>query len=147
MGRGLESQKVRKTYSRAESAKIKPTPIEGKGHLSLNFRYLIGTNSFNYQCRNRKYFLKLIDRLKQFCVLSREDFTCRCFDKPWRAHRIKWSNPGITERSFGLSPDVGDEDAWQFSVSSNKHGRIHGFLIDEIFYVRWFDPDHNLYSD
>jgi hypothetical protein len=34
----------------------------------------------------------------------------------------------------------------QFSLSSNKHGRVHGFFIDEVFYVVWLDADHLLYS-
>jgi hypothetical protein len=25
------------------------------------------------------------------------------------------------------------------------HGRVHGFLIDEIFYIVWLDPEHLLY--
>ncbi len=34
---------------------------------------------------------------------------------------------------------------YQFSLSSNEHGRVHGFFIDEVFYIVWLDPDHLLY--
>lgn len=47
---------------------------------------------------------------------------------------------------FGI-PEMSnaDELAWQFALSANEHGRVHGFLADNVFYVRWLDPDHNLY--
>lgn len=36
------------------------------------------------------------------------------------------------------------EDMWQIRISANKGG-IHGVFSDNIFYVIWFDPHHNLY--
>lgn len=38
------------------------------------------------------------------------------------------------------------EDMWQIRISTSKGG-IHGFFVDNIFYVIWFDPQHNLYPD
>ena len=29
---------------------------------------------------------------------------------------------------------------------ANQHGRVHGILIDEVFYVVWLDPEHRLYQ-
>lgn len=28
---------------------------------------------------------------------------------------------------------------------TKKHGRIHGFFINNTFFIVWFDPDHNLF--
>ena len=61
-----------------------------------------------------------------------------------RANKTDLRRSQVTENTFGLAQDVGDEDAWQFSVSRSSHGRVHGFLIDEVFYIRWLDPEHNL---
>lgn len=36
------------------------------------------------------------------------------------------------------------DDCLQFSISK-ANGRVHGFLIENVFYVVWLDPDHNLY--
>jgi hypothetical protein len=34
---------------------------------------------------------------------------------------------------------------YQFSLSTNEHGRVHGFFIDEVFYIVLLDPDHLRY--
>ena len=44
-------------------------------------------------------------------------------------------------------PDhVSLEDMWQIRISLSKGG-IHGVFFENIFYVIWFDPQHNLYPD
>ena len=35
---------------------------------------------------------------------------------------------------------------WQFCISANEHGRVHGIIMDDTFYVIWLDKDHNLYA-
>lgn len=62
-----------------------------------------------------------------------------------RAHPIEW--PGTTEPQgfIHLNSELRESPAHQFSVSANEHGRIHGFCIDNVFFVVWFDPDHNLH--
>jgi hypothetical protein len=64
-----------------------------------------------------------------------------------RLHRIEFGDRRVSVRTFGVPgrPQV-DRDAWQFSLSANEHGRVHGFLVRDTFYVRWLDPEHNLYS-
>ncbi|ELU7233491.1 hypothetical protein SCL96_003408 [Escherichia coli] len=34
---------------------------------------------------------------------------------------------------------------YQFAVSRNEHGRVHGFFIGNVFHVVWLDPHHRLY--
>ena len=64
-----------------------------------------------------------------------------------RFHRIDFSDPKVSETGFGINHwEEYDDDAWQFSLSVNEHGRVHGFLIENVFYVVWFDPQHQLYS-
>lgn len=36
-------------------------------------------------------------------------------------------------------------DCCQFALSKGK-GRVHGFKIDNVFYVYWLDPNHNMYD-
>lgn len=38
------------------------------------------------------------------------------------------------------------EEMWQIRISKSKGG-IHGVFSENIFYVIWFDPLHNLYPD
>jgi hypothetical protein len=61
-----------------------------------------------------------------------------------RCHPIKWED--TSENGFGLLNEEQLVDTpYQFSISANKHGRVHGFLIDEVFYIVWLDPGHLLY--
>jgi hypothetical protein len=62
-----------------------------------------------------------------------------------RCHPIDWDD--TTEECFGFPKEEEIVSIpYQFSLSSNEHGRVHGFFINEIFYIVWLDPDHNLYS-
>lgn len=38
------------------------------------------------------------------------------------------------------------EEMWQIRISKSKGG-IHGVFSENVFYVIWFDPLHNLYPD
>lgn len=42
--------------------------------------------------------------------------------------------------------NVNLEDMWQIRISKSKGG-IHGVFSENVFYVIWFDPQHNLYPD
>jgi len=35
---------------------------------------------------------------------------------------------------------------YQFQISANEYGRVHGFFSENIFYIVWLNPDHNLYT-
>ena len=62
-----------------------------------------------------------------------------------RNHAIKWNETtepsGFSQLPKQLQPDT----PWQFSLTSNLHGRVHGFILSNTFYVVWIDPDHSLY--
>ncbi|MCK5211832.1 hypothetical protein KAJ89_03965 [Candidatus Parcubacteria bacterium] len=64
-----------------------------------------------------------------------------------RCHRIKFNDKNVTEDSFGI-PNLEelDDEAWQFHLSTNEHGRVHGYFIGNIFSIVWLDPKHNLYK-
>lgn len=64
-----------------------------------------------------------------------------------RIHKIDFRDSRVSVKGFGI-PDAVEADAngWQFALSANEHGRVHGFLVEDTFFVRWLDPEHNLYS-
>jgi hypothetical protein len=45
-----------------------------------------------------------------------------------------------------LRGQLRDSDGWQLELSANEHGRVYGFLLQSIFYVIWFDQNHNIYN-
>ena len=112
--------------------------------VKFSFKYLADDHSkFNYKTYNSDYFLKLIERLKKVSAMKISEFR-QGRSKALRAHAIDWSD--TTEKSFGIP---GEEqlaaEPYQFALSANKYGRVHGFLIQSKFYIVWLDRKHELY--
>jgi hypothetical protein len=94
----------------------------------------------------KNYFNKFLERLQR---LSNENVSdlMRCHGSrrgPFKFHAIEWEN--TSEKSgFRIPKEAYGEECWQFSVTRNEHGRVHGFFIGPTFYIVWLDPDHKLY--
>jgi hypothetical protein len=115
-------------------------------HVSLSFKYLQDNHAkFSFGNKEAPYFVKLLERLKNVCGLSWQEMRTTHRD-PLRCHPHDW-NVTTEPRGFGLTGQLADCQGWQFQISSNKYGSVHGFCIDEIFYVVWLDPDHKLYAN
>jgi hypothetical protein len=116
----------------------------------FSFHYLnLYHDKFNIDSKTTPYFRKLMDRLKDASGMEKGQFIgyvgVGYNSKTFRCHPIEWEK--TTEKSFGIpNEDVIVDAAYQFSISANEHGRIHGFFIGNIFYAVWLDPDHRLYS-
>jgi hypothetical protein len=138
------SKKIRKTQlPNSSKSGIKPTQLIPVG-ISFSFKYYQDGHEW-FHCREKgaSYLLTLLDRLKSLSGLSvRELLTNR--SSALRCHPIDWD--GTSEAGFGLPNEEQLVDTpYQFSLSANEHGRVHGFFIDEVFYIVWLDPDHLLY--
>ena len=46
--------------------------------------------------------------------------------------------PGVDEDQLNYA------QAWQFGVAVKTEWRVHGFVIEDTFYVVWLDPMHRL---
>ena len=139
MSKKIKKIKVSKnSKSRIESTKLK---LQG---ISFSFKYYEdGHNKFSCNEKSATYWLTLIDRLKALSGLSNREILANR-SSSLRCHPIKWED--TSENGFGLPNEEQLVDTpYQFSLSSNEHGRVHGFLIDEVFYIVWLDPDHLLY--
>lgn len=115
---------------------------------SLHFsfkHFCLEHEKFSIADRTTQYFLKVLERLKKISSLSVRDFVCT-ESKALRSHKIDWKKTSEPEGFLCLNEQLRDYPPYQFEISSNKHGRVHGFLVNNIFYVVWFDPDHKLYS-
>ena len=96
------------------------------------------------KCKS-KYFIALLDRLKDLSTWTVKRFQTKS-TKSLRNHPINWEEERVSRDSFGIPWDEGiEENAWQFSISANENGRVIGFFIGNIFYIRWLDKNHNTY--
>ena len=58
-----------------------------------------------------------------------------------RIHQHRGVNPPCQ-----LPNNVDINEMWQIRISRSKGG-IHGIFVDNVFFVIWMDPQHNMYPD
>jgi hypothetical protein len=124
-----------------KSQKIPPKPSLS---ISFSFKYFQRDHDkFSGNSQAISYWLTLLDRLKSLSSLTAQELLVNR-SSSLRCHPIKWAD--TSENCFGIPNEEQLVDTpYQFSLSSNEYGRVHGFFIDEIFYVVWLDPNHQLY--
>ncbi|MFA7142191.1 MAG: hypothetical protein WC157_02715 [Candidatus Paceibacterota bacterium] len=139
----------------AKGFKIKPSKLkkkEAKGieptspsdaNIIFSFDKLKEDNGFKYRHCKVNYFFKLLERLRDISGMTRADME-RNRDA-LKYHPINFLKDDVTRRTFGYEEEL-DENAYQFSISANEHGRVHGFFINNKFYIVWLDPNHCLYK-
>ena len=140
------SKKIKKTNVRVNgSSIIQATKNRAFQGISFLFKfYQNGHDKFSCIDKEITYCLVLLDRLKNLSCLSVQELLANR-SSTLRCHPIKWED--TTEDAFGLPNEEQLVDTpYQFSLSSNEHGRVHGFFIDDVFYIVWLDPNHLLYS-
>lgn len=112
--------------------------------LRFSFQYFSGDDDLCPGVYTQQYTEKLIERLRDLSSWTISRFVTRC-EKAVRNHRIQWDETGRPDGFAHLPQQLRDCEAWQFNVTSNEHGRVHGLLIDSTFYVIWLDCNHRLY--
>lgn len=113
--------------------------------ISFSFRHIERNHQkFRYSQCEAAYFCKVIERLS-----AMSDFTVQEIhserSSSLRAHPIAWNTTSEPEGFLHLNEQLRGSPPYQFSVSGNAHGRVHGFFLDHVFYVVWLDPGHSLY--
>lgn len=144
----MPPKKPKKTNIRDQksSSEIKRKSVEIEQGISFSFRYLQNNNEkFSFNNQDLRYFASLLLRLRDLSTLTLLEIINNR-SKSLRCHPIHWRD--TTEpNGFGLpNEDQIATSAYQFQISSNEHGRVHGFFIESIFYIVWLDPNHSLYQ-
>ena len=129
------------------SGKIQNKTTLDEGFLKFSFKYLDlhGNPKFSLSHCEGDYLDKLLCRLRDISGLPIEDFRWKRRDSV-RSHPISWAETTEPEGFKHLNPQLREEEAWQFQITKDIHGRIHGLLLEDIFFVIWIDPRHKLYQ-
>jgi hypothetical protein len=139
-------KKPKETDVRRTASVIQPIqPVMPKGS-SFSFPYLQNDNQkFLFNDKDFRYFESLLLRLRDLSKLTVSEIINNR-SKSLRCHLITWTE--TTEpNGFGIpNEEQIVSSAYQFQISSNEHGRVHGFFIENVFYIVWLDPNHNLYQ-
>lgn len=122
--------------------------IEQKsGNLRFSFKYVdLNHETFTFSERDNEYFQRLFDRLKSLSQMRAAEMR-GSNSKALRCHPITWAATKMPDGFTHLNKQLRDLDAWQVQIEKELYGRLHGFFIDDVFFVVWFDPEHSLYSN
>jgi hypothetical protein len=140
------THKIRAGAIPQQSSKI-PPPIPREQPLRFSFKHvdLTRTGKFCSILCEDGYLNKFLERLRDCSALTVGEFRSNR-SSALRAHRIDFDETTEKAGFTNLNTQMQENEAWQFSLTSNAHGRIHGILLSDTFYVIWIDPKHKLYD-
>lgn len=140
-----KSQRIPSPSKPSHSSRI-PEVSGPSAPLSFSFQYaILDCDKFRIDNCESQYFLKLLERLKALCNQTPKDLQ-RSRSKALRCHPIVWGETSEAKGFAKLLPlALKDSTPYQFSITTNKWGRVHGFFIGSRFHIVWFDVDHRLY--
>lgn len=122
---------------------IRKTEVRDE-RLTFSFRFFANHANVSPDEHPDGYTQKLMERLRDLSSWTVAEFTERR-NKAVRNHPIDWSETSCAAGFHHLPDQVKDGPAWQFSISANEYGRVHGLLIGSIFHIVWLDCNHQLY--
>ncbi len=113
--------------------------------INFSFKYLDGDHDkFSYAPYNTEYFCEVLKRVKDISGWTKLELLSNR-SSSLRAHPIEWTTTSEANGfNFPKHEEIVDTP-YQFAVSGNEHGRVHGFFIYNTFYVVWLDKNHKLY--
>ena len=144
----MSSKKIKKADIRRQQSlsSINRLDVKIPEGISFSFRYYQDDrDQFSIGGRDAKYLASLLRRLRDLSQLNAQE-VINNQSKSLRCHGIVWKN--TTEpNGFGIPNEAELVNVpYQFQISANEYGRVHGFFSENVFYIVWLDPDHNLYS-
>jgi hypothetical protein len=144
----VSSKKIKKADIRRQQSlsSINRLDVKIPEGVSFSFRYYQDDrDKFSIGGRDAKYLASLLRRLRDLSQLNAQEIINNQ-SKSLRCHGIVWLD--TTEHNgFGIpNEDELVNMPYQFQISANEYGRVHGFFSENVFYIVWLDPDHNLYG-
>ena len=144
----MSSKKIKKADIRRQQSlsSIKRLDVQIPEGISFSFRYYQDDkDKFSLGGRDSRYLAFLLRRLRDLSQLKSQEIINNQ-SKSLRCHGIVWQD--TTEPNvFGIpNEDELVNIPYQFQISANEYGRVHGFFSEHFFYIVWLDPDHILYT-
>jgi hypothetical protein len=129
------------------SAHIPTASVPPDELLKFSFKHLdlISNQKFSLKLCGDGYLDKFLNRLRDVCGVTVSEFRAGT-STSLRAHQITWDETSEKHGFMCLNSQLRGLEAWQFGITRNKHGRVHGILLGNVFYVVWIDPCHKLYD-
>ena len=137
-----KSRVPKPSISKASSSVVKPSfiPSDYVDNVVFSFASLERTPYFNLDCTCENWSSDLFSMLKNISETSKRDLLSGRY-RTYRVHTHENAKPPSP-----LPDGVALKDCYQLRISTSKGG-VHGVFVDNIFYIIWVDPLHNMYPD
>lgn len=147
-GKGRREKKGRITPEKQKAKNIRLPKEMPESHISFSFGFFDFVSStakkkFAPTLCQPGYIQKLLERLKDVSGMTPTAFKQNRSDA-LRSHPIPWEKSTEKQGFSHLPSEHQAAEAWQFALTRNAHGRVHGFFIGSVFQVVWIDPEHHL---
>lgn len=134
---------VKKTKLPENIGPIRKTDVRD-ALLTFSFRYFIHDDVVSPTEPPAGYLETLMGRLRALSGWTVTEFV-NPRSRSIRIHPIDWSETSRPKGFTHLPEQVRDGTAWQFGLTANKYGRVHGLLVGGVFHVVWLDCNHQVY--
>ncbi|MZI80205.1 hypothetical protein GT646_05015 [Clostridium butyricum] len=131
------------TVKKIRSFKVDKTKMKERSNENLAFSFEIFDRThqaFNLGKIEYNWFISLLDVLNDMSTMPWKDILIerRSIYDP---HTHNWNK---TNYKFNFDEEtLNQNEGWQFRLNKSK-GRVHGFLVGNVFYIYWLDPHHNM---
>ena len=115
-------------------------PSDKDSTVIFSFASLEWTEYFNLYATCPNWSFDLLNMLKSVSKISKTDLLSGKLTT-YRVHTHENAKPPNS-----LPEGVSLKDCYQIRISKSKGG-IHGIFVENIFYIIWLDPLHNMYPD
>ena len=135
-----------KRPDRSGGAKIPIPATPANANLSFSLKYFHQREPFLVAHLGEGYLETLLERLKNLSSLTMQEIRVSRA-KALRSHAIDWTQTTEPNGFDHINATLREQlkDCWQFALTANEHGRIHGFIIGDVFYIVWLDHHHEVY--
>jgi hypothetical protein len=127
---------------------VEKQAVEAKNtFVTFSFRFFeIRPSKFCPTLAGDNYFKAFAERLRDICRMAlKEVYTNN--NRALRFHPIKWHETSEPNGFQNLPADLKSSTPFQMQITSNAHGRVHGFFVGALFHLVWIDPKHQLYPN
>lgn len=125
------------------STRLPKASVEDKC-ICFSFKSLDKNEYFNLDATCPNWASDLFDTMQIVSGIRRSEIIAGKYSgkqSPLRIHPHDDANPPCP-----VPPNIDLSELYQIRISLSKGG-IHGIFIDNVFYVVWLDPQHNLYPN
>ena len=111
--------------------------------IKISFQFFDRKNKlFNLGEIEKEWFIDLLDVLQLLSSITRKQLSGEYYGK---FHPHPYDNVDILNCKDDMLTNP-QYEAWQLRLDKS-HGRLHGFFVENTYYIRFIDRWHNMYDD